>query len=174
MSALRTALLLALAGTAAPVLAEQITCESQNERNEVCTTLQPGSSVRMVEQLSHSPCIEGRSWGSDEGHIWVSAGCRAVFDVRYDRAAYRDDDRDERREERREARQYARAENRENARAACVQQAAAGRSYGPEAIRAGDVDWIGEGQFSVRLHTPDGGMTCVVDRDGNVQSMSRR
>ena len=174
MSLLRTALMLALTGVAAPVLAEQITCESQNERNEVCTTLQPGSSVRLVEQLSHAPCIEGRTWGADEGHIWVSAGCRATFDVRYERAAYRDDDGYERHEERHEARQYAREEHRAAARDACIQQAAAGRPYGAEAIRAGDVDWIGEGQFRVRLHTPDGRMQCVVDRDGNVQSISRR
>lgn len=173
MSALRTALLLALTGVTAPVLAEQITCESQQERNEVCTTLQPGSSVQMVQQISHSPCIEGRTWGADEGHIWVSGGCRAVFDVRYDRAAYRDD-RGERHEERREARQYAREENRENARQACMQQAAAGHSYGPDEIRAGDVEWLGEGQFSVRLHTPEGHLVCTVDRDGNVQSMHRR
>jgi hypothetical protein len=174
MSVLRTALLLALTGVAAPVLAEQITCESQNDRNEVCTTLQPGSSVTMVEQLSRAPCVEGRSWGADEGHIWVAAGCRARFDVRYDRAAYRDDDRGERHEERGEGRQYAREEHREAAREACIQQAAAGRPYGPEAIRAGDVEWVGEGQFSVHLHTPDGGVRCTVDRDGNVQSMSRR
>ena len=173
MSASRTALLLALTGVAAPVFAEQITCESQQERNTVCTTLQPGSSVTMVEQLSHSPCVEGRSWGSNEGHIWVSGGCRAVFDVRYERTAYRGD-REERREEHQEGRQYARNEHREEARAACVQQAASGRSYGPDAIRAGDVERVGEGQFSVSLHTPDGRMTCVVDHEGNVQSMSRR
>jgi len=174
MSALRIALLLVLTGAAAPVFAEQITCESQQERNQVCTTLQPGSSVQMVQQLSRAPCIEGSSWGADEGHIWVSAGCRAVFDVRYERAAYRDEGRDERHEERRENRQYAREEHRENARMACVQQAAAGRPYGPDEIRAGDVEWIGEGQFSVHLNTPDGRVRCTVDRDGNVQSMSRR
>src|SRR3954468_1537347 len=82
MSALRTALLLVLTGAAAPVLAEQITCESQQERNQICTTLQAGSSVQMVQQLSRAPCIEGQTWGADEGHIWVSAGCRATFDVR--------------------------------------------------------------------------------------------
>ena len=64
MSAVRTAILLVLAGVAAPVFAEQITCESRNERTEACTTLQPGSSVRMVQQISNSPCIEGQTWGT--------------------------------------------------------------------------------------------------------------
>lgn len=95
MSPLRTALLLAIAGTAGSALAEQITCESRGNRPEACGTVQPGSSVRLVQQLSGSPCIEGRTWGSNDDSIWVSQGCRAVFDVqpRYDNgvAENRDD-----------------------------------------------------------------------------------
>ena len=81
MSVLRTALLLAIAGTATSALAEQITCESHQNAAEACGTVQPGSSVRLVRQISNSPCIQGRSWDSSDDSIWVSQGCRAVFDV---------------------------------------------------------------------------------------------
>jgi len=165
MSTLKSAILIALLGAAAPVLAEQITCESQDQQNQVCTTLQPGSQVRMVEQLSRSPCIEGRTWGSDEGHIWVSGGCRATFDVQYERAAY--DERGDRGDER----QYARAERRDAARESCIQ--AASSRYGSDDVRAEEPQWIGEGQFMVRMHTPNGRLTCRTDRSGNVESLDR-
>jgi hypothetical protein len=171
MSALRTAILLALAGVAAPVLAEQITCESRNERTEACTTLQPGSSVRMIQQISNSPCVEGRTWGANEGSIWVSGGCRAVFDIQYRReSSYsggENGDRDDRR--------YAMEEhNRHRARHACVEQASASGGYGADEVRAEDVRWIGEGQFIVDMETPNGGMRCTVDREGNVLSLHHR
>lgn len=36
-------------------------------------------SVRVVRQLSHSPCTEGVSWGLSKHAVWVERGCRAVF-----------------------------------------------------------------------------------------------
>jgi len=172
MSAVRTAILLVLTGVAAPVFAEQITCESRNERTEACTTLQPGSSVRMVQQISNSPCIEGQTWGADQGSIWVSQGCRAVFDIDYRRAAYGDDryDRDEHRD-----RHVAMEEhNRHRARRACVEQASASGGFGADDVRAEEVRWIGEGQFVVDMNTPNGDMRCTVDREGNVLSLHHR
>ena len=84
MSALRAALILILAGGATPAFAEQITCQSDQDRPDACTTVLPGSRVRLVEQLSRTPCVEGQNWGVDTNHgsIWVSRGCRAVFDPR--------------------------------------------------------------------------------------------
>lgn len=37
--------------------------------------------VRLAKRLSDKPCIQGRSWGYDRNGIWVSDGCRAVFEV---------------------------------------------------------------------------------------------
>ncbi len=97
MLPLRAALILAIAGGATTAYAEQITCESHQSQTEACGTLQPGGSVRMVQQLSSAPCVEGQSWGirTSPNHdaIWVSGGCRAVFDVQSynstaDRAVY--------------------------------------------------------------------------------------
>jgi hypothetical protein len=59
---------------------ERIRCESQDERTRYCTADIRGG-VRLVEQLSNSDCIEGRSWGWDARGIWVSRGCRAEFEV---------------------------------------------------------------------------------------------
>ena len=83
MSALRTALILILTGGTTSALAEQITCESRQQRAEACSTVAAGSSVRLVRQLSGAPCVEGSNWGTGPDHdsIWVSGGCRAVFDV---------------------------------------------------------------------------------------------
>jgi len=200
--------MLAIAGSASAAMAEQITCESHHNNAEACGTVQPGSSVRMAQQLSSSPCIEGRTWGNGDDSIWVSGGCRAVFEVtppqsrgeasRYDRDdrdryaderqqeysardndndAARDNDaedrgddrRDERRDEHRDGRRYARIEQRrERARVACIDRAVSGQSYGPSDVHANDVRWIGEGRLEVSLDSPDGPLTCTVDRDGNV------
>jgi len=164
--------------------------------------------VRIIKQLSNTPCIEEQNWGLGPNHdsIWVSGGCRAVFDVQPPRdeplseTQYRDselrdeqrvyeqrdeqpgyDQRDEqridepRRDERYIGSRYARADNiRENARAACIDQAASDREFGSDQITASDAQWIGHGILSVNLDTPDGPMTCTVDRDGNVQSINNR
>ena len=98
MSALRTALILILAGAATPALADRITCESHGGGAEACGTVQPRSTVRVVKQLSHTPCVQEQNWGLGPDHdsIWVSGGCRAVFDVQPPRndptseAQYRD------------------------------------------------------------------------------------
>jgi hypothetical protein len=91
MSLLRAAIVLILAGGATSALADQITCESRSSGTEACGTVQAGSSVRLARQLSGTPCIEGRNWGTgpDRDSIWVSGGCRAVFDVQppYDSTA---------------------------------------------------------------------------------------
>lgn len=72
----------ALAGltlSPAPAAAQNgvIRCESQNNRERVCTT--GWRSAQLVRQLSGSACQEGRTWGSRNGSIWVNNGCRAEF-----------------------------------------------------------------------------------------------
>ena len=164
MFPLRTALFLVLATVGTSALAEQVTCESRQDRQESCSTFQAGSQVRMVRQISGSPCVEGRSWGVDQSSIWVSNGCRAVFDVQPARGYDRDRDYAARGGE----------ERREAARRACIDQALASRNFGPEQVRTNDVHWIGEGMIAVSLDTPNGPLNCTVDRNGNVQSMDRR
>lgn len=57
-----------------------VTCASQNGRRVNCSANTQGG-VRMVRQLSGSPCREGSTWGYDSRGIWVDRGCRAEFDV---------------------------------------------------------------------------------------------
>ncbi|GAA4853188.1 DUF3011 domain-containing protein [Luteimonas vadosa] len=61
-----------------PAGGEVLRCESNSNRPNTCQTLWRGHS-RLVRQLSGSPCIEGRSWQSRDGHIYVSGGCRGEF-----------------------------------------------------------------------------------------------
>ena len=68
-----------LALPSAPAAAQDgvIRCESQNNRERVCST--GWRNAQLVRQLSGSACDEGRTWGSRNGSIWVSNGCRAEF-----------------------------------------------------------------------------------------------
>jgi hypothetical protein len=60
-----------------------LTCESRGNQQQTCpvTDINP-SSVRLTTQLSDSDCINGRTWGTTSGGIWVSGGCRARFSYR--------------------------------------------------------------------------------------------
>jgi len=83
MQPLRAAIILVLAGSASSAFADQITCESRSGGTEACGTIASGSGVRIARQLSSTACVEGKNWGTgpDRDSIWVSGGCRAVFDV---------------------------------------------------------------------------------------------
>jgi Protein of unknown function (DUF3011) len=52
-------------------------CESREGRTERCNSY--GGRAQFVRQLSNTPCVRGRSWGSDSRGVWVSNGCRALF-----------------------------------------------------------------------------------------------
>lgn len=56
-----------------------VRCESREGRTERCNA--SGGDVQLVRQLSGSPCVRGRNWGTDSRGIWVSSGCRAEFRV---------------------------------------------------------------------------------------------
>lgn len=59
-----------------------VQCESQDQRNHFCAVdLGGGGRARIDQQLSQSPCIEGRTWGWNRAGVWVSEGCRAVFEI---------------------------------------------------------------------------------------------
>lgn len=55
-----------------------VNCESAGSRYNTCTVPWGGSS-RLQRQLSKTKCVEGRSWGSGPGQVWVSHGCRGQF-----------------------------------------------------------------------------------------------
>lgn len=55
-------------------------CESRDSRTVYCNVDSRGG-VRLVRQLSNTPCLEGRTWGESRNGVWVSRGCRAEFRV---------------------------------------------------------------------------------------------
>lgn len=57
---------------------EVFTCESHDRRQEYCDVDARGGVV-LVNQLSRTACVEGRTWGWDGRGVWVSGGCRAEF-----------------------------------------------------------------------------------------------
>jgi len=60
-----------------------VRCESIDGRFRECAAGGRGGA-RLVRQLSGSACVEGRTWGSRRGSVWVDGGCRGDFllDVR--------------------------------------------------------------------------------------------
>ena len=58
-----------------------VRCESIDNRRNWCGT-RGAREVAMVNQLSDSSCVRGRSWGYSGRGIWVDRGCRADFRVR--------------------------------------------------------------------------------------------
>ena len=61
-----------------------LTCGSENGRRATCPWDSRRGMPTVLESLSRSPCVEGRSWGYDRraGSLWVDEGCRARFGVR--------------------------------------------------------------------------------------------
>jgi hypothetical protein len=186
MSLLRSALILILALGSTQVLAEQITCESHGGRAEACGTVQPGSSVTLLEQISSSPCIEGSTWGADNDSIWVSGGCRGVFDVqpRYSSTSdnsYYDDDRpydnNDRVYERTERTRYYGSRyasddsGRRVANNACLVRISTDQPFDASEIGTNDIRRVSDDLFVVDVNTPKGPMSCTVDRLGNVRSL---
>ena len=57
-----------------------ITCSSNDGRRNFCR-VHTHRGVRMINQRSGSPCIQGRTWGYDRDTIWVDRGCRADFAI---------------------------------------------------------------------------------------------
>lgn len=60
--------------------ATKLICASTNFDYSHCR-IDTRNGVRLVQQLSSAPCIQGRTWGTDRGGIWVDRGCAAEFSV---------------------------------------------------------------------------------------------
>lgn len=58
----------------------QITCASDDMRRHYCP-VNTSRGVRLVNQRSQSPCVQGQTWGFDRRGVWVDRGCRADFFV---------------------------------------------------------------------------------------------
>jgi hypothetical protein len=56
-----------------------IKCESNDGHRKYCGQVDPRSQVAIQQQISGSPCEQGRSWGVDNRGLWVDRGCRAIF-----------------------------------------------------------------------------------------------
>jgi len=59
-----------------------VRCGSTNYKYNLCQ-VDPGQSgsVRLVQQVSKTRCVEGRTWGWNRGGVWVNQGCEGVFRV---------------------------------------------------------------------------------------------
>ena len=58
----------------------QVSCESSGRERRECP-IPPNAGVRLARQLSSAPCQLNRTYGYDTRAIWVSNGCRGLFDV---------------------------------------------------------------------------------------------
>ncbi|KRG67122.1 hypothetical protein ABB27_10960 [Stenotrophomonas terrae] len=55
-----------------------VRCESEDQQRAFCP-MDTSGGVQLVRQLSKRDCIRETSWGTEEGAVWVSQGCRAEF-----------------------------------------------------------------------------------------------
>lgn len=77
---LGAAALLAVAARPADAQRRDVRCESYDGRQRFCN-VETSGGVRLVRQLSDARCTRGRTWDVQRGGIWVSRGCRAIFEV---------------------------------------------------------------------------------------------
>lgn len=68
-------------GRAAPAdAATAVRCESRNGGYQYCA-VRTDNAVRLTSQLSGAGCWQNDTWGYDRNGVWVSNGCRAIFEV---------------------------------------------------------------------------------------------
>ncbi len=67
-------------GIAPAQAATKLICSSVDFDYSFCRVDTRGK-IRIVQQLSRSPCIEDRTWGSNSRGIWVDRGCSAQFAI---------------------------------------------------------------------------------------------
>lgn len=80
------ALGLVLAGLTTPTSAiadQTVYCKSKSggDRNHCPVRNMSDKRARLYRQQGSSPCIKGRSWGTDRQGIWASRGCRGEFRI---------------------------------------------------------------------------------------------
>ena len=61
-----------------PAAASMI-CESRDYQQQFCATGRPIGRAWLIAQRSRATCVQGQSWGYDQGGIWVTQGCEGEF-----------------------------------------------------------------------------------------------
>ena len=101
-------------------------------------------------------------------------GFRAGRESRRDQYAQDNNDAYDRGEHYAEGARYAANEDvPAGARRACIEQAASGR-YSTEQVSVGEVRRLDQGILALDLDTPDGAVSCKIDRYGNIRSIDNR
>jgi hypothetical protein len=60
----------------------EVRCESRGFGYNLCQIdIGRGGRVDLIDQVSNSDCIEGRTWGYNRAGVWVDQGCAGVFRV---------------------------------------------------------------------------------------------
>ncbi|MEO8803351.1 MAG: DUF3011 domain-containing protein [Rudaea sp.] len=60
----------------------EISCSSHNYEYNFCAAdLGRGGHARLRRQTSGSPCVEGRTFGSNRAGVWVVQGCAGIFTI---------------------------------------------------------------------------------------------
>ncbi len=62
-------------------VSRRFVCDAQGSGYRLCRA-DTQSGVRMIRQLSKTPCRQNQTWGYDRSGVWVNGGCRAEFEVR--------------------------------------------------------------------------------------------
>ena len=57
-----------------------VRCDSHDFRDNYCPA-DTRAGVRLAQQRSRAPCIEGETWGYDRRGIWVTEGCEGDFEI---------------------------------------------------------------------------------------------
>lgn len=65
---------------ATPPVVTQVTCESKKTDRVECK-IPAGAQLRLVKQLSQSPCRLNDTYGKGTDYVWVDKGCRGEFEV---------------------------------------------------------------------------------------------
>ncbi len=71
----------ALAASSAFADTQRIRCGSHDGKYTYCRVSGRVTDAWLVHQNSDRPCREDRTWGWDNGGVWVDDGCRGEFDV---------------------------------------------------------------------------------------------
>jgi Protein of unknown function (DUF3011) len=61
-----------------PGAGQTLRCSSNSGNLQLCRVNTRGG-VRLVKQISGTPCIQDKTWGVSREGIWVDRGCRADF-----------------------------------------------------------------------------------------------
>jgi hypothetical protein len=172
-----TAVSLLFACAAAPAAFAQdrsVVCESVDNARNSCPIRTDGH-VRLVEQISQTPCVKHQNWDVEDRGIWVSDGCRGRFELvsREDGGRRGDEDRREGDADQGAPPPPPSADGASaRLQAKCAHRVVDYRRMSPDDAVPQGSRVISGGLFEVTIGTPQGPMICTVDNDGNVRGIN--